>query len=86
MPASTQITTAATPAAKTQFEVILARQSPNVQDITSNATMNALNTWMAHAKSLGPDVSEPFPGRAIEYASAAPSAVTAAAEAPTFGR
>jgi hypothetical protein len=53
-PATTQIPTAATPAAKTKFEVIFARQKPNVPDITNIATMNAVNTCTAHAKSLNP--------------------------------
>ncbi len=50
-------TTAATPAAKSVFEISLARQSPNVPALISIARGNEDNTAQAHAKSFSPDVS-----------------------------
>ncbi len=50
-------TTAATPAAKSAFEISRARQSPNAAAMISIARGNEVNTKPAHTKSFRPDVS-----------------------------
>ena len=66
LPPSTPSTTATTPTVNSEFEVIPARQSPNTPDMISIARGNQINTASAHAKSLSPDASAPFPEPAIE--------------------
>src|ERR1700730_10590197 len=61
VPPSTPSTTATTPTVNSEFEIIPARQSPNAPDIISIARGNEINTASAHAKSLSPDASAPFP-------------------------
>jgi hypothetical protein len=58
------------PAAKSAFESIRARQSPNVPAMISIAAGNEEITTPTHAKSFSPDVSESFPEPATEYARA----------------
>jgi transcriptional regulator with XRE-family HTH domain len=58
VPPSKTSTTAATPIAKSAFEISPARQSPNVPAMISIARGNEVNTAQAHAKSLSPDVSQ----------------------------
>ena len=76
VPPSNVSTTAATPAAKSAFEISPARQNPNAPDMISMALGNELNTTQAHTKSFRPDVSGPFPEPAIEYARAAPTVMS----------
>ena len=57
VPPSKTSTTAATPAAKSTFEINPARQSPNALAMTSIARGNDVNTTPVHAKSFNPDVS-----------------------------
>src|SRR5262245_4967523 len=76
-------TTAATPTAKSAFEISPARQSPKAADMISIARANELMTKPAHVKSLRPDVSTWFPEAVIEYASAAPIAVNSRNNVPT---
>src|SRR5712691_2633950 len=73
VPPSKTSTTAATPAAKSAFEISPARHSPNDPAMISIARGNEVNTTPAHAKSFSPDASVPFPEPAIEYARAAPT-------------
>ena len=62
---------AATPAAKAEFEMIPARQSPNDPDMISIAAGNDAMIVKTHERSLSADVISLLPGPAIEYASAA---------------
>jgi hypothetical protein len=57
VPPSKASTTAATPAAKSAFEISPARHSPNAADMVNMALGNELNTKAAHTKSFRPDVS-----------------------------
>jgi hypothetical protein len=57
VPRSKTSTTAATHAAKSEFEIKPARQSPNALAMTRIACGNDVNTTPAHAKSFNPDVS-----------------------------
>jgi hypothetical protein len=57
VPPSEMSTTAATPAAKSPFEINPPRQSPNVPAMISIARGNEVNTAQAHARSFNPDVS-----------------------------
>src|SRR5882672_7508521 len=66
VPPSTPSTTATTPTVKSAFEIIPARHSPNTPDMISIARGNEINTASAHARSLSPDASVPFPEPAIE--------------------
>jgi hypothetical protein len=50
-------TTAATPAAKSEFDICRARQSPKAAAMISIARGNEVNTKPAHTKSFRPDVS-----------------------------
>jgi hypothetical protein len=59
-------TTAATPAEKNAFEIIPARQSPNVPAMINIAAGNDAITIKTHDKSLSPDVISLFPEPAIE--------------------
>ena len=72
VPPSKTSTTAAIPAAKSAFEISLARQSPNDPAMISIARGNELSTTRTHAKSFSAAVSASFPEPAIEYARAAP--------------
>jgi hypothetical protein len=57
VPPATASTTAVTPAAKSELEINLARQSPKDPDMISIARGNEVNTAPAHMKSFRPDVS-----------------------------
>src|SRR6267378_3445384 len=57
VPPSKTSTTAATPAAKSGFEISRARQNPNAAAMISIARGNEVNTKPAHTKSFRPDVS-----------------------------
>ena len=57
VPPSKTSTTAATPAAKSPFEISPARQSPNVPAMISIARGNEVNTAQVQVKSFSPDVS-----------------------------
>lgn len=65
-PPSRVNTTAATPTAKSAFEINSARHSPNAADMVSIARGNELNTRQAQAKSLKPDVRALLPAPALE--------------------
>src|SRR5216684_3208292 len=83
VPPSRTSTTAATPAAKSAFEISRARQSPNAADMISIARGNELSTTQAHAKSFRPDISVLFPEPVIEYARAALRATSRRNRTPT---
>ena len=57
VPPSKTSTTAATPPAKSAFEISRARQSPNAAAMISIARGKEVNTKPAHTKSFRPDVS-----------------------------
>ncbi len=67
--------TTATPAVKSAFEISLARQKPNAEDMISIARGNDESTPQVHAKL--------FRKSAFEYASAAATAMSTKASAPT---
>src|SRR3954471_23432998 len=67
--------TAATPTQNNAFEIIPARQSPNVPAMISIAAGNETITAQTHEKSFRPDVSGSVPEPAIEYARAAPTMI-----------
>lgn len=83
MPPTRTSTTAATPAQKSAFEIISARHSPNVPAMISIARGKELTTMHTHTRSFSPDVSVSFPEPAIEYARAAPTAMSAQSIPPS---
>jgi hypothetical protein len=54
VPPRTASTTAATPTAKSAFDISPARQSPNAADMMSIARTNEVITKPAHAKPFSP--------------------------------
>src|SRR5882672_9141842 len=76
-------TTAATPAAKSEFEISPARQNPKAPAMISIARGKELSTTPAHARSFSPDASAPFPEAEIEYARAVFTAMSRRSSAPS---